>query len=114
MIGFSTKNLLQRRGQTFIEYSILLGLVAAFILAMSPFLRRGAQGMVKVMSDQIGRQNEGDQRGGKMGHMERADIDVDLTKDTRVVDRQGAVSYEYQMDETTTRSEQYSNLGYSK
>ncbi len=67
------KNSLFRRAaveaQTFVEYSLLIGIVVAILLAMAPLLRRGTQGLVRTVADQIGNQQAADQDAGT-GHIE--------------------------------------------
>ena len=49
-----------RKAQTFAEYVLLLGIVSAIYVAMTPLLRRGIQAMVKGVADQIGNQVNAD------------------------------------------------------
>lgn len=49
------------RGQTTLEYIILIGIVVMAIFFMSPAFKRGIQSLVKVTADQIGNQAAADQ-----------------------------------------------------
>ncbi len=49
------------RAQSFLEYSMVIGLVVAILIAMTPFIRRTLQGMVRLTADQIGNQTDSDQ-----------------------------------------------------
>lgn len=49
-------------GQIFLEYVIVIGLVVLVMFAMNTLIKRGTQGMIKVVADQIGNQAEADQR----------------------------------------------------
>ena len=100
------------RAQTFMEYTILIGIVVTFLMAMSPILKRGVQGVVKILADQVGRQNESDQQDAIHGYMSSAHIDSSMARDIQRQDRLGNTTYVYQRDDTITSSEQYSNLGY--
>ena len=51
----------EREAQTFLEYAILISVVAAALVAMSPGIRRSIQSILKVTSDQLALQNEADQ-----------------------------------------------------
>jgi Flp pilus assembly pilin Flp len=44
---------IRKRGQAFHEYIILLGLVAAAFIAMQTYMKRGVQGRLKNLADQI-------------------------------------------------------------
>ena len=48
-----------RRGQSIIEYVILIGVVAAAVLGMQAYAKRGIQAGIKVAADRIGSQQEG-------------------------------------------------------
>lgn len=48
-----------KRAQSVVEYALFLMLVASAIVAMQPYLRRGIQSVIKVSSDQLGKQDEG-------------------------------------------------------
>ncbi len=45
-------------GQSVIEYVLVIGVVIMVLMGMSNYMRRGIEGVVKDMSDQIGNQNE--------------------------------------------------------
>ena len=44
------------KGQSTLEYVILLGFVVAALIAMSFYMKRGAQGRLRESTDQIGEQ----------------------------------------------------------
>ena len=50
-----------QKAQIFLEYVIVIGSVILVIFAMSTLVKRGTQGMIKVVADQIGNQAEADQ-----------------------------------------------------
>jgi uncharacterized protein (UPF0333 family) len=45
-----------RKGQSTLEYVILLGFVVAALIAMGIYIKRGMQGKLRESSDQIGEQ----------------------------------------------------------
>lgn len=47
-------------GQMIVEYSLLIGVVIAVVVVLSPMVKRGAQGMVKIMADEVGIQKHAD------------------------------------------------------
>jgi len=46
------------KGQSTLEYVILLGFVVAALLAMGVYMRRGVQGRLRESTDQVGEQYE--------------------------------------------------------
>ena len=46
-----------------LEYAVLISIVAAVLVAMSPLIRRSIQGIIKVTSDQLALQEAADQGG---------------------------------------------------
>ncbi len=49
------------KGQTIIEYVILMSIVVMVLYAMGPAFKRGVQGVVKVTADQLRPQQEAEQ-----------------------------------------------------
>ncbi len=45
-----------RRGQSTLEYVILIGFVVAALIAMGVYMKRGLQGRLRESTDQIGQQ----------------------------------------------------------
>jgi len=50
-----------RRGQTILEYTIIVGIVTVVLFYMGTAVKRGVQSLVKVTADQVGNQQEADQ-----------------------------------------------------
>jgi hypothetical protein len=50
-----------RRGQTILEYTIIVGIVTMVIFYMGTGIKRGFQSLVKVTADQVGNQQNADQ-----------------------------------------------------
>jgi hypothetical protein len=50
-----------RRGQTIIEYTMIIGIVVVVLTYMGTGIKRGVQSLVKVTADQVGIQNNADQ-----------------------------------------------------
>ena len=103
-----------KKGQTFIEYTLLLGIVVAVITALNPLVRRGAQAMVKLVADQIGNQKEAEQEGGKAGYLiqQYAVGRIDTAK--RVYERAGVTNYIWSGGGTDMITATDTNLGFSK
>ncbi|MBF0483768.1 MAG: hypothetical protein HQL25_03570 [Candidatus Omnitrophica bacterium] len=51
----------RKKAQTFVEYSLILGVIVVTILALRPMIMRGGQSMVKTMTDQIANQQSAEQ-----------------------------------------------------
>jgi uncharacterized protein (UPF0333 family) len=50
-----------RRGQTILEYTIIVGIVVVVLSYMGTGIKRGFQSLVKVAADQVGNQQNADQ-----------------------------------------------------
>lgn len=55
---FKSLKKLFNRGQSFLEYSILIACIILALLAMQTYLKRGIQGKLRESADQIGAQYE--------------------------------------------------------
>ncbi len=49
------------KGQTVVEYIVLIGIITLALVTMGPLFKRGVQSLVKVSSDQIGAQQNAEQ-----------------------------------------------------
>lgn len=50
---------MKTKAQAIIEYAILAGIIAAALVAMQVYFKRGIQGVVKLASDELGDQQRG-------------------------------------------------------
>jgi len=50
-----------RRGQSILEYTIIVGIVVVVLSYMGTGIKRGMQSLVKVTADQVGNQQNADQ-----------------------------------------------------
>ncbi len=50
-----------RRGQTILEYTMIVGIVTVVLYYMGTGIKRGVQSLVKVTADQVGNQQNADQ-----------------------------------------------------
>jgi Flp pilus assembly pilin Flp len=55
------KKMCARRGQTILEYTIIVGIVSVVLFYMGTGVKRGVQSLVKVTADQVGNQQNSDQ-----------------------------------------------------
>ena len=104
-------------GQTIIEYTLVLGIVLTVMIVMQPMIKRAGQGMIKTVADQIGNQEEADQRAFYQnaiseGHLEFATIQTQGVMDTQTLEFFGLTNHTYS-DRMGIDSEQQSNLGFT-
>ena len=85
-----TKN---TKGQTILEYISLVGIVVLVIVAMSTHIRRSIQGMVRMVSDQMGNQQKSEQAFDETGHLVNSITTAGIVTDKEKRERPGTVSY---------------------
>ncbi|MCR4337122.1 MAG: hypothetical protein NUV91_04875 [Candidatus Omnitrophica bacterium] len=103
------------KAQTFVEYSLLFGIVVAVLISMSPFVQRMVQGMVKTVADQVGTQQDADQQDELRGHLVNSLARARVNQITQKIGSVGgATTYEYLADDVQTSSVQTVNLGFSE
>ena len=100
-------------GQTFIEYTLLIGILITILVAMTPMLRRGVQAMVKVAADQVGNQHNADQIGGRYGHLINSVASVGVQQDISARERIGVTGKVYDQDQTFIHSNTFLNQGFT-
>jgi len=59
-----------QKAQIFLEYLLVIGAVVMIMFAMSMLIKRGTQGMIKVVADQIGDQINAEQNFDDGGFLE--------------------------------------------
>ncbi len=101
------------RAQTLMEYAILLGMVTIVLIAMSPLLRRGVQGMVRTVADQVGVQKNSEQAFDDSGHLISAYSATRTVGNQLVRDVLGTMNYIY-ADEIQTDGNTQLNLGFTE
>lgn len=121
-----------RKGQTLLEYMILLGIAVMVIFYMGPAFKRGLQSLIKVTADQIGNQEEADQevkRGvddqGRVIISEDSEGDAYLVKSNSSAITTGNklvsdglddvyTSTVYVNEETTSQTQSVTDMGFTK
>lgn len=86
MVGekfYPWSNKMRNKGQSIMEYAIIIGIVVIALSAMQVYVRRGIQATIKVAADQLGPQeyavsDQGEQRESK------SEIDTETTSTQRV------------------------------
>jgi len=105
-----------QKAQTFIEFTIVVGMIIVIIFAMNPLIKRAIQGMVKSTADQIGYQNEGDQGGlyntVTQGYMEAQYVSTRVSSTKETIEFLGTTNYVFG-DTVGFESGTQSNLGFT-
>jgi len=118
---------MNRKAQSLLEYIFLIGIVTMVFFAMSTFIKRGLQGVIKVTADQIGNQQDSEQKiisgrpelvnaeqkiDPKAGHLVEAytATQSNIGKTTRELD--GGYQYIFD-DKVLTSSNSVANLGFT-
>lgn len=101
------------RGQSVLEYTILLGVVVLVMFAMGPMLKRGTQSLIKVVADQVGVQQNAEQKFDESGHLESSYTATRGSMDKQIQDLAGTISYVFN-DVSVTTSNALINLGFTE
>ncbi len=96
MFAMTRKIIYGKKGQSTLEYALLIAVVVGALLAMQPYLKRGVQGNLRDSSDQIGTQYS--RGGGSKSYRREATEEV--------VDRGGTRT-------TTTEGEEFEEISVS-
>ncbi len=110
----ATKTYLFLKGQTFVEYTLLFGVVIALLIAMTPLVKRGIQSMVKVVADQVGNQTQSDQTGGKSGQLDNSYTITRMNSIKNIGEQNGVITYNFIKEEVTRESNVFLNQGFTK
>ena len=102
----------ERKGKTFIEYTLVIGILITVLIAMTPMMRRGVQAMVKMTADQLGSQQNAEQKGGRFGQLINSTSYSEVKQDIETRERLGVVSKDYTTDQVYTQSSLYLNQGF--
>ena len=105
---------MKKSAQTFIEYTLLFGILISLLIAMTPLMKRGIQGMIKVVADQVGTQQNADQPGGKSGQLDNAYIVTRVDSEKNVRERLGDTTYDFIKEDVATESTISSNVGFTE
>ncbi len=101
------------RAQSIAEYSTVLLLVLSIFVTMNVFVKRGAQGLIRMVADEVGNQQRGDQVFNVAGHvLESYAVSRGRTdRETREgLDGQGVLNY-VSRDSSVVTANAHFNLG---
>jgi Flp pilus assembly pilin Flp len=75
------------RGQTILEYTIIVGIVAVVLYYMATGIKRGVQSLVKITADQVGPQQNADQDfSGLQGFVQTSNTSTQQSKNTQLAE----------------------------
>ena len=114
MLKRKTNIKVSRKGQSLIEYTVVIGVIAMVLFAMQPMVKRATQGMFKSMADQIGTQQNAEQ---DFADPEGSHLDYSYTTTRARIDKTrlesgGVINYVYG-DMVNTEMTSATNLGFS-
>jgi len=80
--------MLARRGQSILEYTIIVGIVTVVLFYMGTGIKRGVQSLVKVTADQVGNQQNADQdfKDTQQGYMEASNGVTQESKNKQITE----------------------------
>jgi len=102
-----------QKGQSLVEYTIVLGLVVAVLMAIGVLFKRSAQGMIKVMADQVGRQENADQDFSQDQYMVSSYTGGTVYQSKTTQELLGSTTYIYR-DTSRRYSDTLLNLGFTE
>lgn len=105
-------NLKKPSGQTLLEYLVLIGIVTAVVAALSPYMKRSVQSIIKVTADQLAVQTSADQ-GVSGSYLINALSRQNVTTSKQLQEAGATKTYIYN-DVTSGSSQSLTNLGFSQ
>ena len=102
----------EEKAQVFLEYVIIVSVVILVLVAMSSLIKRGTQGMIKVVADEIGLQANAEQN-AEEGYLKYSNVLTRTRADQRTLENVGNTTYSYE-DEVSTRQSSIINLGFTE
>ena len=108
-----TSYFLLKKAQSILEYTVFLGAIVLVMFAMGPMLKRGTQSLIKVVADQVGVQQNAEQKFDDTGYLESSYAATSGFTDKQTRDLVGTITYFFN-DETVTTSNALINLGFTE
>jgi len=96
-----------------LEYIALIGLVVIALLAMSTGMRRGIQGVLRIVCTHIGIQQDAEQAFDETGHLISSRTAAQSVGDTVTDERLGVYNYIYN-DRADSQTSTLSNVGFTE
>ena len=111
MLRRSLKN--NNRAQIFLEYAIICGVSIMVLISMNAMIKRGIQGMIKSVADQIGNQDDAEQQFEDSVYLESQYTSTRSSMDKTTTETMGVTNYIYD-DTVTTNTIAATNLGFTE
>lgn len=92
-----------RKGQSIVEYTVIIGLVVAALTTMQVYVRRGIQAGIKIAADELGPQEDAGETDPQKGTKSASEINTKTTSAQRIRLFKGG-SQRTDIDKTTTSS----------
>lgn len=116
--------MLKDKGQSIIEYTIIVGIVSVVLFYMGTGIKRGVQSLIKVTADQVGNQENSDQdfNDTHQGYMEGSNSLTDQSNNKQrhefgYIQSNGVGTYTQNTsfnESTITNSETITNGGFTQ
>ena len=101
------------RGQSIVEYIMILGIVVIALYAMGPYMKRGVQSIIKGTADQLAFQKNADQDfSPDSSHLESSVTLTNTDNEDSVQSLNGMTNKVFN-DSTTTLTNTITNMGFS-
>ena len=99
-------------GQSVAEYSLIVGIVVAVFMVLSPMVKRSTQAMVKIVADEVGIQRNAEQNSeaGLVSSLTNTAVDQQRRREEWRAGTVHSVQATYE-DQTSTNALTHSNLG---
>ncbi len=101
-----------KRAQTLTEYSTVIGIVTAVLLAMTPMIRRSVQAMIKFTADQVGVQRNAEQKFDDSGYLDYSYTVTRSSTDKKTEHTNVLINHSYR-DWTMASTNMFINLGFT-
>jgi hypothetical protein len=100
-------------GQVFVEYTMILAVLVLVMFGMGPMFQRGLQSLIRLVADQVGVQENAEQKFDESGHIESTYISTRSTTNKRTLDFVGTTNYVLS-DAVEMTSDALINLGFTE
>lgn len=101
-----------KRAQTLTEYSTVIGIVTAVLLAMTPMIRRSVQSMIKLTAGQVGVQENAEQKFDDSGYLDYSYTTTRSSTDKTTDHTNVLINHTYD-DWTMSSTNMFINLGFT-
>lgn len=100
------------KGQSLVEYTAVVGIVIVVFITMNPMIKRGIQGMIRTVADQVGNQEDAEQRFNE-SYLNRSTTEMAVSSSKITQQRLTNLTTTYD-ESVTTSSDALLNLGFTE